>query len=890
MTRKKSAKSAAAAKGEAEGASVGTAGGASAKPEARPPSELEAGAAAEEEAQVEGGEEEEEAEDRAGKEEEAAEDGVRLQGGAEGRTAKDEEDATAGHEEEKSPAKEAEAEAEVPAAAAAKAGGAALEAAGDAPPPAAREPAAKEPPPSPAPPAEEKAAAEDMAAVCRGLEELRARLVRAQVLAELHACDAAEAAEPPAAPPPIGGGEREKAYVSLEDGALVSGESLLLGARRGERCVGVGEAAARRSASLAAARDAGAPQLRALEEAMHAALGAPLAWGEWRRAAAEGVEAGYAELRHALEVQREAALAALDARVAAGEAAAAAGGGAVRAAWGAARGRLRAVEVCSRRAAREAGEGWEHRLAAAWEEMNGTLALVAQGLEEEVARGGGAAGKGGEEACDEAVAKVVKEVYDEAVLSVEEELLEAEPCLRVPRLAVALPTAADFAVPAVPAFNAAAELSVLGEAFPPSDGAAIASVNTMLLAQRRSIEKLERQLAEQKAAAAALSARLDAAVAELHARPAKPAAPPDAPHSPRRPSAAAADGERTQMLVFSKAGVKLELLLAWEAPRRLAVACVLSNATDGTLDAVQLMAAVPRYLQLEMRPAPARSVPPGGSTSQPLVLVRETADEKPYKLKLRLEYAVHGRVVVEDIVSGSLELPAAAALPPSTPKQPAPPSAPLTPSGSSAAPPPPAPAAAPPPPTPPPPPPPSLPPSTPDAGWADFDAAFDGAAFESAPPRAAAAAPAEASVPPPASTAAAAAAAPLPPPTPPPPPPAAGGARVVPLSNVPQGMVPPHAFPAVDGSQPGRTASPRPSVGGVSEAGFDASSDWVISVSLADDLPTAVAEWCAARNLAAGAQSKIFKELTSRLDAALAQAYQDAEQEPAPVLKGVDIC
>jgi len=149
--------------------------------------------------------------------------------------------------------------------------------------------------------------------------------------------------------------------------------------------------------------------------------------------------------------------------------------------------------------------------------------------------------------------------------------------------------------------------------------------------------------------------------------------------------------------------------------------------------------------------------------------------------------------------------------------------------------------------------------------------------------------------------------------------------------------VPPHAFPAVDGSQPGRTASPRPSVGGVSEAGFDASSDWggasemgstrnasvsapppidrsalpkppelikaemgvvlgktlgrqVISVSLADDLPTAVAEWCAARNLAAGAQSKIFKELTSRLDAALAQAYQDAEQEPAPVLKGVDIC
>jgi len=67
----------------------------------------------------------------------------------------------------------------------------------------------------------------------------------------------------------------------------------------------------------------------------------------------------------------------------------------------------------------------------------------------------------------------------------------------------------------------------------------------------------------------------------------------------------------------------------------------------------------------------------------------------------------------------------------------------------------------------------------------------------------------------------------------------------------------------------------------------------VISVSLADDLQQTVAAWCAERSLSAGAQAKIIKELTSRLDASLAQAYQDAEQPPAtptPALNGSDVC
>jgi len=66
----------------------------------------------------------------------------------------------------------------------------------------------------------------------------------------------------------------------------------------------------------------------------------------------------------------------------------------------------------------------------------------------------------------------------------------------------------------------------------------------------------------------------------------------------------------------------------------------------------------------------------------------------------------------------------------------------------------------------------------------------------------------------------------------------------------------------------------------------------VISVTLADDVPRRVAEWCAERNLSAGAQAKVTKELQSRLDSALAQAYQDAEQGggATPALQGTDVC
>ena len=51
----------------------------------------------------------------------------------------------------------------------------------------------------------------------------------------------------------------------------------------------------------------------------------------------------------------------------------------------------------------------------------------------------------------------------------------------------------------------------------------------------------------------------------------------------------------------------------------------------------------------------------------------------------------------------------------------------------------------------------------------------------------------------------------------------------------------------------------------------------VLVVSLADDLEAVAASWCAERGLPEKVQLKIVPQLQTRLDAALAQAYQERE-------------
>ena len=55
----------------------------------------------------------------------------------------------------------------------------------------------------------------------------------------------------------------------------------------------------------------------------------------------------------------------------------------------------------------------------------------------------------------------------------------------------------------------------------------------------------------------------------------------------------------------------------------------------------------------------------------------------------------------------------------------------------------------------------------------------------------------------------------------------------------------------------------------------------VITVSMAEDMPRKVFEWCAAHGLADRARLKIEAELRTRLDGALAAAYAEADAAEA---------
>ena len=65
----------------------------------------------------------------------------------------------------------------------------------------------------------------------------------------------------------------------------------------------------------------------------------------------------------------------------------------------------------------------------------------------------------------------------------------------------------------------------------------------------------------------------------------------------------------------------------------------------------------------------------------------------------------------------------------------------------------------------------------------------------------------------------------------------------------------------------------------------------VLVVSLADDLEGISTAWCAERSLAEKARVKIVAQLQTRLDAALAQAWQEKEQleHAAPAVPS-DVC
>ena len=307
-------------------------------------------------------------------------------------------------------------------------------------PPPAPEPPKPAPAPAPAPAPEEEAAEDGPGlteAMSKELEALAALLARAEGLAEFHACGTAAAPEdePPLPPPladaPLLDGDGAVAeYLSLEDGALVGGRSLLVGPRRGQRYLSVEEAAERRWANLTARLAAGAPQAEALASAFERAQGAAAAWVSWKAVAAQRVDEGFDQLEAALKIQRQAAHQALERNATAAEAVATTTAGRLRALWAAEQQQQRALRVCAARTGRDAGEGWEARLCAAWTELQQTVDAVAADV--------AAACAPTEEPADAAgaAAAVIEWVMEAASLAAAASSLESEPALRVPPLAV----------------------------------------------------------------------------------------------------------------------------------------------------------------------------------------------------------------------------------------------------------------------------------------------------------------------------------------------------------------------------------------------------------------------------------------------------------------------
>ena len=137
------------------------------------------------------------------------------------------------------------------------------------------------------------------------LRQMRALVARAELHAELHSQQPEEASTEAVVAPAIG--PVAGRFVCLTDGALVQATELLEGPRRGAAYLSAAEAEAQCHKALAAAEAALCSRAEEARTLAGDAAAVPLAWDAWLEKGQASVDAGYAQLRRALDDQQAAA-------------------------------------------------------------------------------------------------------------------------------------------------------------------------------------------------------------------------------------------------------------------------------------------------------------------------------------------------------------------------------------------------------------------------------------------------------------------------------------------------------------------------------------------------------------------------------------------------------
>ncbi len=115
----------------------------------------------------------------------------------------------------------------------------------------------------------------------------------------------------------------------------------------------------------------------------------------------------------------------------------------------------------------------------------------------------------------------------------------------------------------------------------------------------------------------------------------------------------------TRAQAFEKGGLKLVMTLSKSDagdPTQSNVLCSFTNATGAEFGGFVFQAAVPKFVQLSMKPPSGSSLPPGGSLTQLLSVKNTLLGQKALMFKMKIAYSTSGLAVEEQATATNFPL------------------------------------------------------------------------------------------------------------------------------------------------------------------------------------------------------------------------------------------